>query len=200
MGDPAWRDTSWIAVGDRVVYLHVPEGERHVGQGRPGGKTAWLRGGAKGTVVERPKGGYPAHPCPDHGAAEDECVCGNGDGIIDASPTYAVVEWELDDGTTWRRCLFRDDEGIDWRREVRLTPKARALLHLLSRQDFLDGWLPLTKPREVAASRELEAHGIVERQHKGIFGLCARILREEPKEPEAHQVAPGVRRRRGSHG
>lgn len=60
---------------------------------------------------------------------------------------------------------------------VRLSSPQRGLLHLLSRQTSFDGWLPLIHPREWQAARELESMHIVERKRRGIFGLCARILR-----------------------
>lgn len=58
-----------------------------------------------------------------------------------------------------------------------LSGAARGLLHLLSRQWTLDGWMPLRNEREQRAARELEAHGFVERC-TSTLGLCARIVKQ----------------------
>ncbi len=119
--EPAWSDTSWCAVGDRLIYTAVPDGQAQYGIRRADTKTTWLRGSARGVVVVTPQRGYPRHECPDHHLGADDCVCGEfDDGWIGEHAAWAVVAWEMDDGgEPFRRAIERDDEGTLWKRDTR---------------------------------------------------------------------------------
>ncbi len=118
----AWSDLSWIAIGDRVRHVDKWRATGRVsGWSRPDGSTAWLVVGALGRVVEVHPGSA-AHRCPGQNH-DDDCYC-SGDRVIPERASYAVVEYEAEDGGVGvRRAIMQDEEGGDWRRESEIDVK-----------------------------------------------------------------------------
>ncbi len=110
-------DNEWNhpAIGDRVRYIGVPEGELSFGGPyAPLQCIQWVRGGSEGAIT-RVIEGYASHRCPDHDGGID-CICADESGRVGAMMQSPVVAWETLEGGTVEHCIGPEDEGGTWER------------------------------------------------------------------------------------